>query len=154
MPRHLISWWRHQMETFSALLAICAGNSPVPGEFLAQRPVTRSFDVYFDPSPNKRLGKQLWGWWFETQSRPLWRHRNVTLLTIMIMEWNMKKFWEIYIWSSTTINALETSLYTVLSNLDTDHVHYCMQCLLQTSRALKSHLRTSYELTANVTRED
>ena len=30
------------METFSALLAICAGNSPVPGEFPAQRPVTRS----------------------------------------------------------------------------------------------------------------
>ena len=28
-----ISWWRHQMETFSALLALCAGNSPVPGEF-------------------------------------------------------------------------------------------------------------------------
>ena len=36
------------METFSALLAICAGNSPVPGEFLTQRPVTRSFDVFFD----------------------------------------------------------------------------------------------------------
>ena len=33
------------METFSALLAICAGNSPVPGEFPSQRPVTRSFDV-------------------------------------------------------------------------------------------------------------
>ena len=30
---HPLSWWRHQMETFSALLAICAGNSPVPGEF-------------------------------------------------------------------------------------------------------------------------
>ena len=42
-----ISWWRHQMETFSALLAICAGNSPVLGEFSAQRPVTRSFDVFF-----------------------------------------------------------------------------------------------------------
>ena len=42
------TWWRHQIETFSALLAICAGNSPVPGEFLAQRPVTRSFDVFFD----------------------------------------------------------------------------------------------------------
>ena len=39
------SWWRHEMETFSALLAICAENSPVPGEFPAQRPVTRSFDV-------------------------------------------------------------------------------------------------------------
>ena len=24
------SWWRHQMEAFSALLAFCAGNSPVP----------------------------------------------------------------------------------------------------------------------------
>ena len=39
-------WWRHQMETFSALLAICAGNSPVAGEFRAQRPVTRSFYVF------------------------------------------------------------------------------------------------------------
>ena len=47
------------METFSALLAIYAGNSPVPGEFLAQRPVTRSFDIYFDMRPNKRLSKQL-----------------------------------------------------------------------------------------------
>ena len=42
------TWWRHQMETFSALLALCAGNSPVTGEFPAQRPVTRSFGVFFD----------------------------------------------------------------------------------------------------------
>ena len=73
----MTSWWRHQMETFSALLAICAGNSPVPGEFPTQRPVTRSFDVFFDLCLNKRLSKQWWGWWFETLSRPLWRHRNV-----------------------------------------------------------------------------
>ena len=46
------SWWRHHMETFSALLPICAGNSPVNGEFPAQRPVTRSFDVFFDPAPD------------------------------------------------------------------------------------------------------
>ena len=46
------------METFSALLAICAGNSPVPGEFPIQRPVTRSFDVYFDLRPDERLSKQ------------------------------------------------------------------------------------------------
>ena len=71
------SWWRHQMETFSALLTICAGNSPVSGEFPAQRPVTRSFDVFFDLRLNKRLSKQSWGWWFETLSRPLWRHRIV-----------------------------------------------------------------------------
>ena len=65
------------METFSAWLAICAGNSPVNGEFPAQRPVTRSFDVFSDLRLNKPLGKQPWGWWFETQSRSLWRHRNV-----------------------------------------------------------------------------
>ena len=46
------------MEQFSALLAICAGNSPVNSEFPAQRPVTRSFDVFFDLRPNKRLSKQ------------------------------------------------------------------------------------------------
>ena len=71
-----VPWWRHQMETFSALLAICAGNSPVPGEFPAQRPVTRSFDVFFDLRLNKRLNKQSWGWWFETLSFPLWRQYN------------------------------------------------------------------------------
>ena len=72
-----ISWWCHQMEIFSALQTICAGNSPVPGEFPTQRPVTRSFDVLFDLRPNKRLSKQWWGWWFETPSCPLWRQCNV-----------------------------------------------------------------------------
>ena len=67
-------WWRHQMETFSALLAICAGNSPVTGEFPAQRPVTRSVDIFFDLRMNERLNKQSWGWRFETPSRLLWRH--------------------------------------------------------------------------------
>ena len=66
--------WRHQMETFSALPAICAGNSPFNGEFPAQRPVTRSFDGVFDMRLNKQLSKQSWGWWFETPSRPLWRY--------------------------------------------------------------------------------
>ena len=69
-------WWRHQMENFSASLAICTGNSPVTGEFPAQRPVTRSFDVFFDIGQNKRLSKEWSGWWFETSSRPLWRHCN------------------------------------------------------------------------------
>ena len=70
-------WWRHRMETYSALLAICAGNSPVAGECPAQRPVTRSCDVFFGLRLNKRLSKQSWGWWFETPSCPLWRHCNV-----------------------------------------------------------------------------
>ena len=74
------SWWRHQMETFSALLAICAGNSPVSGEFPSQRPVTRSFDVSFDLCLNKRLNKQSWGLWFEALPRPLWRQCNDKLI--------------------------------------------------------------------------
>ena len=41
------------METFSVLLTISAVNLPVPGEFAAQRPVTRSFDVFFDLSLKK-----------------------------------------------------------------------------------------------------
>ena len=74
--RNSYSWWRHQMEPFSALLALCAGNSPVSGEFPTQRPATRSFDVFFDLHPNKRLNKQSRGWWFETLSCSLWRHCN------------------------------------------------------------------------------
>ena len=62
------SWWCYQMETFSALLAFCAGNSPVTGEFPAQRPVTHAFDVSFDLCLNKQLCKQSWGWWFEMPS--------------------------------------------------------------------------------------
>ena len=57
------------METFSVLLAIRAGNSPVTGEFSTHRPVTRGFDVFFDLRPNKRLSKQSRGWWFETLSQ-------------------------------------------------------------------------------------
>ena len=67
------------METFPALLALCAGNSPVTAEFPTQRPMTQNFDVFFDLHLNKRLSKQSWGWWFETPSRPLWRHCNVLL---------------------------------------------------------------------------
>ena len=49
------------METFSALLALCAGNSPVTGEFPSQRPVTLGFDVFFDRlGLNKRLSKHSW----------------------------------------------------------------------------------------------
>ena len=50
----------------------------------AQRPVTRSFDVFFDLLLYKRLRKRSWGWWFETLSCPLWRHRNMTAVCIYI----------------------------------------------------------------------
>ena len=67
----------------SALLAICVGNLPVPGEFPAQRPMMRSFGVFVDLRLNKRLRKQSWDWWFETLSHPLWRHCNAVMLMLV-----------------------------------------------------------------------
>ena len=64
------------METFSALLALCVGNSPVTGEFPSQRPETRSYTVFFHLRLNKRLSKQSRRRWFETALCPLWRHSN------------------------------------------------------------------------------
>ena len=102
------------METFSALLAICAGNSPVPGEFPTQRPVTRSFDVFFDLRLNKRSNKQSWGWWFETPSPPFWRHRNVCVNELdhhRIRQWlvacsapnhYLNQWWHIWNWTLRT----------------------------------------------------
>ena len=55
------------------------GNSPVTGKFPSQRPVTRSFDVFFYLRLNKRMSKQWWGWWFEIPSHPRWRQCNAFL---------------------------------------------------------------------------
>ena len=78
--------WRHQMKTFSALLALCEGNPPATGGFPSQRPVTRSFDVFFDLRLNKRLSIQSRRWKFETPSRSLWRHCN-TISWVLICIW-------------------------------------------------------------------
>ena len=67
------------METFFALLALCTGNSPVTGEFPVQRPVTRSFDDFFDLCLNKRLSKQSSDWWVETPST----HYDVTVMLLI-----------------------------------------------------------------------
>ena len=84
------TWWRNQMEPFSALLALGAGNPPVTGESPAQRPVTRRFDVFFDLYLNKRLSKQSRDWWFETPLRSLWRHCNDLSSRVCFMQnnWN------------------------------------------------------------------
>ena len=68
-----------KMETFSALLALFAGNSPAPGEFPAQRPVMRSFDVFFELRLNKPLNKQSWGWWLRRDRA----HYNVIVLILL-----------------------------------------------------------------------
>ena len=71
------------METFSALLALCAGGggggggihrSPMNSPHRCQW--RRALMFFFDLLLNKRLCKQSWGWWFETPLRSLWRHCN------------------------------------------------------------------------------
>ena len=66
------------METVSALLALCVGNLPVTGEFPSQRPVTWSFDVFFDLRRNKRLSNN-------NKAGDLRRHRTRYDVTIMVM---------------------------------------------------------------------
>ena len=70
------SWWRHQMETFSVLLAFCAGNSPDPGEFPSQRPVAWSFDVFL-------ICAWINGWVNNGEASDLRRHRAHYDVTVM-----------------------------------------------------------------------
>ena len=74
---YAISMMTSSNRTFSALLAFCAVNSPITGDFPSQRPVTRSFDVFFDLRLNKCLSKQSRRRWFGRPSRSWWRRVNV-----------------------------------------------------------------------------
>ena len=89
----ILSWWRHQMETFSALVAIYVGKSSVIDEFPVQRPVTRSFNVFFDLCLNKRLSKQSWDWWFDRLPCPLWRHSNAQAIEQQRCQWNSSGYY-------------------------------------------------------------
>ena len=64
------------------------GEFTVPGEFPAQRPVTRNFDVFSDLRLNKQLSKQSWGWWFEKPLSSLCRHSNGILYHVMWLPCN------------------------------------------------------------------
>ena len=63
------------------------------GEFPTQRPMTGSFDVFFDLCLNKRLSKQSWGWWFETPSHPFWRHRNAAAYAVTLGR--LQRWWSL-----------------------------------------------------------
>ena len=96
-----------------------------PGEVPAQRPVTRSFDVFFDLRLNKRLSKQSWGWWFETLSHPLWRHRNVCLFCRI---WGRSRF---------SVNSMKVILFAM-------YIHAPSTDLLANGFALCTALNESY----------
>ena len=109
--------WKH----FPRYCAFCAWNSLVIGEFSAQRPVTRSSDVFFDLRLNRELTKQWRRRWFETPSLPLWRHCNVKPLNDKPRHCH---HWHIYIYIYIVIMFLlyqhgipkPCSIRTVISN--------------------------------------
>ena len=83
------------METFSVLLALSAGNSPVIGEFSSQSPVRQSFNVFFGLRLNKRFRKQPIRWLFGTPSRSLWSHYIVKLIQLAIINETVQ---DLYCW--------------------------------------------------------
>ena len=111
-----------------ALLALCAGNSPGTGEFPTQRPVTWSFDVFFDLCPNRWLSKQWWGWWFGMPSHPLWCHCNgfwmtwhscgIILMHLLSMIGLTFKLWITLIFVSFHIFAWLCLQYSFLSTIN------------------------------------
>ena len=126
-----VPWWRHEMGALFALLALCAGNSSVTGEFPAQRPVTRSFDVFFDLRLNKRWSKQWWGWWFETPSRPLWRHSVGNRcyeyhMLFSAMTKSISRRWDYILRNLTVYKALRFDAHVV----DVIQMSHCTICSL------------------------
>ena len=117
-------WWRYQMEAFFALLALCAGNSPMTGEFPAQRLLTRSFDIFFDLRLNKRLSKQTWGWCYETPSRSLWRQRNGKPSKYEYNRPESKRIWNTTTWEIHVLFLECTIVTSQRIHLDLLFIHF------------------------------
>ena len=66
------------MQTLSALLAVCEGNPPAAVGFPSQRPVARSFDVFFDLCLKKN------GWANTWDGGDFTRHGTQYDVTVMI----------------------------------------------------------------------
>ena len=130
-----MSWWRQQMETFSALMALCAGNSLVTG----QRPMTRSLQVFFDLGLNKQLSKQLRRRWFETPSHPLWRHCNV-LLVYLNTVWQMKtRLPNIKV---VDINRYHQNSCKIISEYHSPICQFCRQSVVQNHRRMHAQFKS------------
>ena len=132
-PDNGAAWWRHPMETFSAVLTLCEGNPSVTGVLPSQRPVTRGFDVFIDLHLTKRLSKHSTRRWFETPSRSLWRHCNGRTIPASPMKqiWRIRQH-EVYTfnWNSQkhrktkhnqSICIYTINLFTCIPNVILDH---------------------------------
>ena len=103
---------------------VTVGNSPVTGDFPSHRPVTRSFDVFFDLRLNKRLCKQSRRRWFETPSLSLWRHCNVVpnsdpVIRAVVGSFGVQRVTVVQFWIGETgqIGGVPCIMETMASNL-------------------------------------
>ena len=83
--RNSLMWNKFMMTSSNGNIFRVTGH--LCGKFPTQRPVTRSFEVFFDLRSTELLSKQSWGWWLETLSSPLWRHRNVYIVNSKAHGW-------------------------------------------------------------------
>ena len=113
---------------------------PLCGEFPVQRPVTWSFDVFFDLRLNKQWYKQSWGWWFETLSGPLWRHCNDNILIVKLFCCsNVHGVVMVNLWYECRVSSLHLStvnLSFVFFVRMGNTVNWIWICLLMSRRGL------------------
>ena len=117
LSRHVSMSCRYHMMTssngniFRVTGPLC-GEFTGPGEFPTQRPVTRSFDVFFDLRLNKRLSKQPWGWWFETPSWSLWRQCNDECKHTFTSSQNHSADKELTYWGLDKMDAISQTTFS------------------------------------------
>ena len=120
------------MEAFSALPTLCAGNSPVTGEFPHNGQQRGALMFSLICALNKRLSKQSWGWWFEMPSRSLWHHCNELKKCLIYVLWYLrylisclvrydeihctKLFWDIYVFRHWGQDKMKALSQTTVSN--------------------------------------
>ena len=120
------SWWHYQMETFSTLLAICAGNSPITGEFPAQRSVMPSFDVLFDLH-------RMNGWVNNCEAGDLRRHHlhyDVIVMWVELMICAMHFLYQQSIHRQVTVTikrSYDQSKWRTPNTVSTDFRELCQQ---------------------------
>ena len=152
-----ISWWRHQMEAFAALLDLFEGNPPVTGGLPLQRPMTQSLDVFFDLPLNKRLSKQSRRRWFSDimmassngsirVTGPLWGE-STSHRWIPLTKANDAELWY-FLWSTpeqmveqTIAGDLIRQLCSLWRHYNTwfGSVCYCMKSSLNTASVINIH---------------
>ena len=74
-------WYRHRMETVSALPVLSEGNPPVIGRFPSPRAINAGLDVIFDISRNKRWNEQSSRRWVETLNA----HCDVIVMLMLVL---------------------------------------------------------------------